>query len=415
MSKTKQRKNQQQLEENYENHYRKLLWALENDPVSLSLDQYGNKAYPVPIRTYPKPVIPLEDQQLEDCDLEFSLTPDLALKVIHTHFNGQEFEDTDVTVRCWRWLPERAFKMYNFLIAEKEEEEKQDNVEIPLVLLEIKEDKQEHVENEQEEDYSDADEEVAGSGPSGNRKMKKGYKHRKAPVRKEKKPAKTTISRVIGFPDIANTRLQYNDVISLTGTTAQYTFRANSLFDPDFSGTGHQPTYFDQYIATYERYRVLACSISVSVINRSFTDPAMVAIFPVTDVPTITSISQAAEIPRKKITGILPSYQSIPIRRTIKVSTEEQIGLLGSAVYSDDYAALFNANPVTIWYYGLYGWCPTTGGLDVIIDVQLNFDCQFFDRAPSTLSLEEQLARQTKICGDIKLAWLKRSLDKKSK
>lgn len=272
--------------------------------------------------------------------------------------------------------------------------------------------------SEVDDDYSDAEEEVEGPGPSGNRKMRRKPLQKmpkKHNNRKVISPVKTTISRVIGVPDVAITRLQYNDVITLTGTTAQYTFRANSMFDPDFTGTGHQPSYFDQYIASYERYRVVACTITVSVINRSFTDPAMVAIFPVTDVPTITSISQAAEIPRRKITGILPSYQTLPIKRTIKMSTAEQIGLFSpSTVYTDDYAALFNANPVVLWYYGIYGWCPTSGGLDVILDVQLSFDCQFFDRAPSTLSLEQQLARQTKICGDINLAWKKRCLDKKS-
>lgn len=265
------------------------------------------------------------------------------------------------------------------------------------------------------DNYEDAAEESVGPGPSGNRKMKKNYRKPTQKKTYEKKPTKTVITRVIGIPDVAVTRLQYNDVISLTGTTAQYTFRANSLFDPDFTGTGHQPTYFDQYIASYERYRVVGCSIAISVVNRSFTDPAMCVVFPVTDVPTITSISQANEISRKKDSGILPSYQSIPIKRYIKVSTQEQIGLImKSSVYTDDYAALFNANPVVLWYYGLYGWSPTAGGLDLIVDVQLNFDCEFFDRAPSTLSMEEQVARQFKICSDLQLAWKTRCLPKKS-
>lgn len=36
----------------------------------------------------------------------------------------------------------------------------------------------------------------------------------------------------------------------------EYVFRANSLFDPNFTGGGHQPKGFDQLTAFYSRFRV---------------------------------------------------------------------------------------------------------------------------------------------------------------
>jgi len=40
------------------------------------------------------------------------------------------------------------------------------------------------------------------------------------------------------------------------GTTADQIYRANSLFDPDRTGVGHQPRGFDQLTPMYNRYRV---------------------------------------------------------------------------------------------------------------------------------------------------------------
>lgn len=69
-----------------------------------------------------------------------------------------------------------------------------------------------------------------------------------------------------GFPNSINVRLRYSDVITLTstaGSLAKHVFRANSLFDPDFTAAGHQPMYFDQLAALYANYVVLGSKIRV--------------------------------------------------------------------------------------------------------------------------------------------------------
>lgn len=80
-----------------------------------------------------------------------------------------------------------------------------------------------------------------------------------------------------------NTSLQYNTNISLnptpdtlgSGGSNVWFFSANSLFDPDVTGTGHQPMYFDNYSAIYNRYKVNWAQITVTVINHKVnTDTA---------------------------------------------------------------------------------------------------------------------------------------------
>lgn len=75
------------------------------------------------------------------------------------------------------------------------------------------------------------------------------------------------------FPPKLRTVLNYTETINVTqGTTdipVLYSFSANSLFDPNISGTGNQPRYYDTLLgdndtnAPYRRYRVHASKITV--------------------------------------------------------------------------------------------------------------------------------------------------------
>lgn len=73
------------------------------------------------------------------------------------------------------------------------------------------------------------------------------------------------------FPDQYICRLVYEQHArinpALSPSTVQ-TFNLNSVFDPDRSGTGHQPRGYDQLAALYDRYRVLAVDCEISVRQR---------------------------------------------------------------------------------------------------------------------------------------------------
>lgn len=54
---------------------------------------------------------------------------------------------------------------------------------------------------------------------------------------------------------------------STTGSQWYWQFRLNSLYDPDFTGSGSQPTTFDQWMALYDRYRVLGVDVELTLRN----------------------------------------------------------------------------------------------------------------------------------------------------
>lgn len=75
-----------------------------------------------------------------------------------------------------------------------------------------------------------------------------------------------------GFPNSIVTTLRYADVYTLTSTTGATTsqvWRANGCFDPDQTGGGHQPLFFDEWAAVYNYYTVLGSKIKVTLHNAS--------------------------------------------------------------------------------------------------------------------------------------------------
>jgi hypothetical protein len=75
-----------------------------------------------------------------------------------------------------------------------------------------------------------------------------------------------------GFPDTLRTKLRYADTYVLAsgvGAIANQVMQMNSPYDPDFSGVGHQPMWFDRLCGAtgsgiYDRYRVVASTIKVT-------------------------------------------------------------------------------------------------------------------------------------------------------
>lgn len=67
-------------------------------------------------------------------------------------------------------------------------------------------------------------------------------------------------------PNVAYVKMKYSTTINLdaaTGSVNSWMFRANSIFDPDYSGTGHQPSLHDTYATLYRHYEVLSSRIVV--------------------------------------------------------------------------------------------------------------------------------------------------------
>lgn len=94
-----------------------------------------------------------------------------------------------------------------------------------------------------------------------------------------------------GFPNSIITQLRYCDYMQLNSTSGASTsqlYRANGIFDPDYTNVGHQALYRDAYAAIYDYYTVLGSKMTVTFQSRSATLGFIVGLQG-SDTPTLTS------------------------------------------------------------------------------------------------------------------------------
>lgn len=72
----------------------------------------------------------------------------------------------------------------------------------------------------------------------------------------------------LGFPQRLRANLRYEALVTLSfvsSQTAHHVFSCNGLYDPDVTGIGTQPYYFDQLMAIYDHYTVMGSKITATL------------------------------------------------------------------------------------------------------------------------------------------------------
>lgn len=101
---------------------------------------------------------------------------------------------------------------------------------------------------------------------------KKNYKKGKSYYRKIKRYHKKQLYNQgvpSGMPFAKLATLRYSETVNLAGTAGilqRYAFSANSVYDPNNTGGGHQPMGYDQWTTLYNKYVVLGSKIIVRMI-----------------------------------------------------------------------------------------------------------------------------------------------------
>lgn len=78
-------------------------------------------------------------------------------------------------------------------------------------------------------------------------------------------PTRVNVGKQAWPPQLTNTVRYVEGIsISLSLGIGNARFTANGLYDPNQSGVGHQPMYFDQLTAVYDHYTVLKSKIKIT-------------------------------------------------------------------------------------------------------------------------------------------------------
>jgi hypothetical protein len=213
---------------------------------------------------------------------------------------------------------------------------------------------------------------------SNHSKSKRSRRQNRRKTRKNKSSAATAI---VGRSAIADQRfnvplfsprfrmsLVYSEtslsVSSSAGSATTYFFSANGLFDPNTTGTGHQPMGFDQMMLMYEQYTVISSKISVQFINSSGANVYNnVGIYLSPDTTNIVVPSRLIENGQMVWKTMSPTNQYCPnatLSLNCNIATYFGRNRNQRALLDDD--NLFGtvaANPSEQVYYGLITYDPT--------------------------------------------------------
>lgn len=176
---------------------------------------------------------------------------------------------------------------------------------------------------------------------------------RRKGFRKRRKFTKTSVSRfgTTVVPDKTILKMKYCETIERSPGTAtdEYVFRGNSLFDPNFTGTGAQPLGFDQWANFYAKYRVNGSKITLMLFNTSSTNNMFVSLFPSLISTGVTFATDAISTPYSRFTYIsTTSSQPKAILKNYMTTTK----IYGQNTrFEDNYEAATNANPINPWYW----------------------------------------------------------------
>lgn len=168
---------------------------------------------------------------------------------------------------------------------------------------------------------------------------------------------------------------------------AIYTFRVNSLFDPDLTSAGKQPLGFDQYAAVFNRYRVerVRFDVSFSALDNTVRS-VRVGCYPTSSstLPSDPEAWPAQYLSRSQIRtwpyGRVARFSgTIPLEKFFGISKKELTDV--------DFSAIPSASPVRIAYLHLYMSSILSGltGTSSFV-INLWFDTEFSDRLPLALS-----------------------------
>lgn len=207
------------------------------------------------------------------------------------------------------------------------------------------------------------------------------------------------------FPDRMRCVLTFSNsyllLVNNSAAAARQQYAMNSLYDPDFTGSGQQPEYYDQLSLLYNRYRVYGSSIKLTFINingsTQTATPVNVVLVPSAQSLASYGIEDAAGLPRaqNRVSCVNMDYKNQTMVASHSVS--EILGVK-DVEGADRLQALINASPAEecLWSIVARSADNTTAAF-LAISVRITYDCEFFDRQVATQSLLKKSKNEVKM------------------
>lgn len=236
----------------------------------------------------------------------------------------------------------------------------------------------------------------------GKRRVLNARKSRPKNYRRYRKGGPTIgRSRSVIVPDEQFMKLKYNGVATMlisAGSISNYIWSGNSVYDPDVSGTGHQPMGFDQWSAFYNKYTCFGSKITVEILNISGATAGaqniQATLMPLasrvaTSVPqSVTDINVLYEYPycQHKEGNIVGGASRLKFKSYMSTAKIDGVSKQKIAI-DDNYTALISADPVNEWKWMIAAQtADQSSGVTLKAIVTITYYVKMFDRIPLTQS-----------------------------
>lgn len=200
------------------------------------------------------------------------------------------------------------------------------------------------------------------------------YLRRKATRRKYgRNSLPRSVNPAIQMPHMFKLRYHEDITISTNGgglpSMNWHAFSANGLYDPNISGTGHQPMMFDQLAVFWQRYTVLGAKISLKVVPQPGTTgviPGAYCGVVLDDNNSLNSANESALIENGKGTFryINPTYGGSTRSTSLSCRFSAKKFFIKANPSDDDtISAPFTSNPSDQAYFLVWVSCPQTSSV----------------------------------------------------
>lgn len=163
-----------------------------------------------------------------------------------------------------------------------------------------------------------------------------------------------------------------NVTLVTTGGTPQFhRFRANGMYDPNQTGTGHQPMFYDQMNVLYNHWKVIGSKITVQFIPTAATTvPQFVGVIADDDTSSSTDINTLNEQSDTKRRQVAFN-NSRPVTIKHFYSAKKVYG--GSIMGNNRLEGDASADPTEQFYFTIYN-CPVDGITAVGVSALVTID-----------------------------------------
>jgi len=200
------------------------------------------------------------------------------------------------------------------------------------------------------------------------------------------------------FPARISKRLRYSTNFALTttaGAVTTYVFRANDLFDPDFTGSGHQPMGFDQLMVFYNHFCVVEAKITATFKSYGSVDQTVCIRQDATSTP-LTVIDRILEFGGLVTANILGSTDiGGCINLDLGLSVPKLQGVSENAVTADPSLRGDAAtSPTEITYFHVQAWDAVGNGSTTQVSIILEQLAFFMEPRDATESFKLKARRE---------------------